>query len=61
MNIISVLEKYLDRANAAKADSEHLAAIMTDMEHRYNITKKPLRKGTLWKIKLKIVPNVEQN
>ena len=37
MNIISELEKYLDRANTAKSDGQRLAAIMTDMEHRYEI------------------------
>lgn len=36
-NIMAELEKYLDRARAAKDNDERLAAIMTDMENRYDI------------------------
>lgn len=37
MDIISELEKYLERANTAKNDVQRLAAIMKDMEQHYEI------------------------
>lgn len=37
MNIMSELDKYLDRAEKAKGDDVRLAAIMTDMERKYEI------------------------
>ncbi|WP_122629317.1 hypothetical protein [Lucifera butyrica] len=36
-NIMSELEKYLERARIARDDDGRLAAIMTDMEHKYSI------------------------
>lgn len=39
MNIMSDLETYLNRATAAKGSDERLAAIMTDMERKYEIPR----------------------
>jgi hypothetical protein len=37
MDIIAELQIFIERAEKAKGDDIRLAAIMTDMEHRYKI------------------------